>query len=59
MYLENRTYLVSTPILAYYYTQIIGDAKNLPILLAAPTFTGLAVIGSSSSFIQNDLLKLH
>ncbi|KAF9027350.1 exo-beta-1,3-glucanase [Hymenopellis radicata] len=39
-----RTYLVSTPIQAYYYTQLIGDAKNLPILLAAPSFEGLAVI---------------
>jgi len=49
IFLNNRTYLVSAPILAYYYTQIIGDAKNPPTLLAAPHFTGLAVIGWSSS----------
>jgi hypothetical protein len=47
---EIRTYLVSASILAYYYTQIIGDAKNPPTLLAAANFTGLAVIGSSRSY---------
>ena len=47
---EIRTYLVSAPILAYYYTQMIGDAKNPPTLLAASNFTGLAVIGSSRSY---------
>jgi len=41
-----RTYLVSSPIIAYYYTQLIGDAKNLPTLLAAANFTGIAVIGT-------------
>jgi len=40
-----RTYLISTPIIPYYYTQLIGDAKVPPTLLAAPTFDGFAVIG--------------
>ena len=40
-----RTYLVSSPTIAYYYTQLIGDAKNLPTLLAAANFTGIAVVG--------------
>ena len=39
------SYLVSLPIDTYYYTQMIGDAKNLPTLLASPNFTGFAVIG--------------
>jgi hypothetical protein len=38
-------YLVSSPLVAYYYTQIIGDAKRPPILLASSGFTGIAVIG--------------
>ena len=47
--LSSRTYLVSQPLLAYYYTQFIGDAKNLPIILAAPSFdfTGLTVPGGA------------
>lgn len=43
--LPSRTYLVSTPLIALYYTQMVGDARNLPTLLAAPGFTGMAVIG--------------
>jgi hypothetical protein len=39
-------YLVSKPIIPYYYTQLIGDAKKPPTLLASSTFTGMAVIGA-------------
>ncbi|KAL6310407.1 exo-beta-1,3-glucanase [Sparassis latifolia] len=42
-YLKS-TYLVSEPIIAYYYTVIVGDAKVPPTILAAPNFTGIAVI---------------
>lgn len=31
---------------AYYYTQIIGDARAPPTLLAASNFSGMAVIGT-------------
>lgn len=41
----HSTYLVSTPIIALYYTQLIGDARNPPTLLAAAGFSGMAVIG--------------
>ncbi|KAG6854164.1 hypothetical protein C0991_009816 [Blastosporella zonata] len=44
VYFPKGTYLVSTPIIAYYYTQLIGDAKNPPTLLASASFTGMAVI---------------
>lgn len=40
------TYIVKAPIIQYYYTQFIGDAINLPILKADPTFKGIAVIDS-------------
>ncbi|KAF8654106.1 hypothetical protein AX16_003639 [Volvariella volvacea WC 439] len=44
VYFPKGTYVVSAPIIAYYYTQLVGDPKQLPTLLAAPTFDGMAVI---------------
>ncbi|KAJ7632166.1 exo-beta-1,3-glucanase [Roridomyces roridus] len=44
VYFPAGTYLVSNSIIAYYYTQLVGDPKNPPTLLAASTFTDLAVI---------------
>ncbi len=40
------TYLITAPIVPYYYTQLIGDARNPPTLLAAANFDGFAVIGA-------------
>jgi glucan 1,3-beta-glucosidase len=40
------TYLVSKPLLMYYYTQLVGDALAPPTLLAAPGFSGIAVVDS-------------
>ncbi|KAF8960752.1 glycoside hydrolase family 55 protein [Flammula alnicola] len=47
VYFPQGTYLISAPIIPYYYTQLIGDAKVPPILLAAPTFDGMAVIDAN------------
>ncbi|KAJ7168217.1 exo-beta-1,3-glucanase [Mycena crocata] len=44
VYFPHGTYLVSKSIIAYYYTQLIGDAKNPPTLLAASSFNDMAVI---------------
>ncbi|KAK0458521.1 exo-beta-1,3-glucanase [Desarmillaria tabescens] len=44
VYFPQGTYLVSSPIVAYYYTELVGDARNPPTLLAAPSFAGMAVI---------------
>ncbi|KAG5340340.1 hypothetical protein C0989_002151 [Termitomyces sp. Mn162] len=44
VYFPRGTYLVSSPIIAYYYTQLVGDAKNPPTLLASASFSGMAVI---------------
>ena len=41
------TYVVSSPLTTYYYTQLIGDARTPPTLLAAAGFHGIAVIGES------------
>ncbi|KAI0724043.1 exo-beta-1,3-glucanase [Cerioporus squamosus] len=44
VYFPKGTYKVSSPIIAYYYTQLIGDARTPPTLLADASFTGMAVI---------------
>ncbi|CCF54366.1 hypothetical protein NDA11_001737 [Ustilago hordei] len=44
VYFPPGTYLVSSPILSYYYTQLMGSASDRPTLLASPQFQGIAVI---------------
>lgn len=44
VYFPPGTYKVSSPLVVLYQTQLIGDAKNLPTLLAAPNFSGIALI---------------
>ncbi|KAJ3508027.1 hypothetical protein NLJ89_g5977 [Agrocybe chaxingu] len=53
VYFPQGTYLVSSPIIAYYYTQLIGDPKNPPTLLATPNFDGIAVIGKFGIWVGN------
>lgn len=55
--LTDRVYVVSTPIIALYYTQLIGDAKTPPTLLAASSFEGMAVIGLSISCVSLPLAQ--
>ncbi|KIX92675.1 uncharacterized protein Z520_11527 [Fonsecaea multimorphosa CBS 102226] len=44
VYFPPGTYAVSSPIIQLYYTQFIGDAVNIPTILALPSFQGLAVM---------------
>ncbi|KAI0062874.1 exo-beta-1,3-glucanase [Artomyces pyxidatus] len=44
VFFPQGTYLVSSPIVAYYNTELVGDARRLPILRATSSFTGIAVI---------------
>ncbi|KAG9124261.1 hypothetical protein FRC07_012219 [Ceratobasidium sp. 392] len=44
IYFPSGTYLVSSPIIPFYYTQVVGDAKKPPTLLASASFSGFAVI---------------
>ena len=44
IYFPPGTYIVSTPIIQYYYTQFVGDAVTLPTLKASAGFKGMAVI---------------
>ncbi|KAL8858143.1 MAG: hypothetical protein Q9178_005320 [Gyalolechia marmorata] len=46
VYFPPGTYIVSKPIIQYYYTQFVGDAVSLPTIKAAPSFQGIAVIDS-------------
>lgn len=44
VYFPAGTYLVSKPIVQYYYTQLVGDATNPPTIKADAAFSGMAVI---------------
>ncbi|KAI9356555.1 pectate lyase superfamily protein-domain-containing protein [Zopfochytrium polystomum] len=44
VYFPAGTYLLSAPLVQYYYTMMIGDATNPPVLKAQPWFQGIAVI---------------
>ncbi|QUC19167.1 uncharacterized protein UV8b_03408 [Ustilaginoidea virens] len=46
VYFPPGTYVVSKPIIQYYYTQLVGDAVSVPTLKAAANFAGIAVIDS-------------
>ncbi|KAM0254531.1 hypothetical protein ACHAQJ_006691 [Trichoderma viride] len=41
VYFPPGTYVVSSPIIDYYFTMMIGDAVNLPTLKASPDFGGV------------------
>lgn len=44
MYFPAGTYSISAPIIDYYYTQIIGNPNDLPVIKATSNFTELALI---------------
>ncbi|KAF2124812.1 glycoside hydrolase family 55 protein [Dothidotthia symphoricarpi CBS 119687] len=44
IYFPAGTYMISKPIIQYYYTQFVGDALNLPVLKATADFEGMGVI---------------
>ncbi|KAL3438555.1 pectin lyase-like protein [Aspergillus tetrazonus] len=46
VYFPPGNYLVSSPIIQYYNTQLIGDPLDLPTILGATSFVGLGVITS-------------
>lgn len=47
VYFPPGTYRVTSPIIAYYYTQLIGDAVDRPTLKADAAFEGMAVIDAN------------
>lgn len=38
VYFPPGTYIVTTPIVGYYYTQIIGDPTDMPVIKGAANF---------------------
>ena len=46
IYFPPGTYRINNPLIQYYYTQFIGDANNLPIIMAMPTFYGIGLFDS-------------
>ncbi|KAL2141630.1 hypothetical protein VTI28DRAFT_2176 [Corynascus sepedonium] len=44
VYFPPGTYVVSKPIISFYYTQLVGDAVSPPTIKAAADFSGMAVI---------------
>lgn len=44
IYFPAGTYIISKPIIQYYYTQFVGDATNLPTLKASASFEGMGLI---------------
>jgi glucan 1,3-beta-glucosidase len=47
IYFPPGTYLVSSPIVQYYYTHMVGDLNNVPTLKASANFQGMAVIDAN------------
>ncbi|KAH8803504.1 pectate lyase superfamily protein-domain-containing protein, partial [Xylogone sp. PMI_703] len=44
VYFPPGTYLISSPIIQYYYTQFVGDPTSLPTIKGMSTFSGIALI---------------
>lgn len=41
VYFPSGSYVVSSPIIMYYYTQLVGNARGLPKIIAAANFQGI------------------
>lgn len=46
VYFPAGTYLISTPIIQYYYTQFIGNPYDVPTIKGSFNFTGIALFDS-------------
>ncbi|KAL1641801.1 hypothetical protein SLS58_005841 [Diplodia intermedia] len=44
VYFPPGTYMVTKPIVQYYYTQLVGDITDLPVIKGAAGFAGMALI---------------
>lgn len=44
VYFPEGTYLISSSIIDFYFTQLIGNPNSLPIIQATTNFTGLGLI---------------
>jgi glucan 1,3-beta-glucosidase len=46
IYFPEGIYLISTPIMQYYYTQFVGIPTNKPVIKSTFNFTGIALFDS-------------
>ncbi|KAG0124681.1 pectate lyase superfamily protein-domain-containing protein [Tuber indicum] len=46
VYFPAGTYLVTKPVVAMYYSQLVGDPLNMPTIKGAPSFQGIGIIDS-------------
>ncbi|KAF4119285.1 Glycoside hydrolase family 55 [Geosmithia morbida] len=53
VYFPAGTYMVSAPLVQYYYTHMVGDLSDLPTLKATADFEGMAVIDANPYGDQN------
>jgi hypothetical protein len=54
VYFPAGTYLVSSPIIQFYNTEMLGDPFNPPVIRGAESFTGLGVI-TSDVYVGDDV----
>jgi glucan 1,3-beta-glucosidase len=53
VYFPAGTYLISSSIIDLYYTNLIGNPNNKPILKATPGFSGFGLIDGDPYFTQD------
>ncbi|RDW84364.1 hypothetical protein BP6252_01954 [Coleophoma cylindrospora] len=53
VYFPAGTYLISSSIVDYYYTQLIGNPNSLPVLKATSSFSGFGLIDGDPYYTQN------
>ena len=53
VYFPAGTYLISSSIIDYYYTQLIGDANNPPTLKATAGFSGFGLVDADPYYTSN------
>lgn len=46
VYFPTGTYLISTPIIQYYYTRFVGNTFDIPTTRGSENFTGIALFDS-------------
>jgi len=46
VYIPPGRYVISTPIVLYYYTQLVGDAMDPPTIIGTADFYGIALLDS-------------
>lgn len=53
VYFPSGTYLISSSIIDFYFTQLIGNPNSPPVLKAAPNFAGFGLIDGDPYWTQN------